>query len=917
MTTTVNHQLVYSLYISKDDIDNSLLTTFKGRLYADTYKKYKQIHNIDPSIKILTDKKKKYAAINPLEKPLPISLSRGVIIVLPIEFLLNPVKLDLRNVLKPDNTIDDDKTKEKLDKINILGYIYLQFDIDRNIICLHDLYLSELLLSAPVPTNITPYLDSVIQSNFLSLKSDQLYYGLQDVLNIRESTPYPSPDVSYEISGQEDQYKLWGKIIMESIINSLVLFPYAATIWVGIDINDVKIKNWFDIMVHILLYNGFSNPYFATRNPFAEDYNYKVVGLTKKNDIKFVTSKQITEEYNEILYLFNQNIINCRTRSLKLCNCNLTVSFDKETILWLLRLPFNTQTINIKPDGSVNVSQKEFSGSFKIKNIHCQKSLVLGNLYNYINNKGEIEKVYIYSIDKNKITVLPESKFIEKGNSAIPNYLIIIDKSQIREECNYVDNNFICNLELDKRSVNSEGIRNTNINNLIENIRSEYKDLNNETIKTIRKTLNVIRENTKSAKDSKFYKMISTSEDENQIKALNRQANNKNKIIYNKIDSKVKEVENNIKKIVKDTEDKIASLFDTLVKNNISDLNYLLSGKENSVTAVHGLITFHTHPYAIYLENKWTIAIASGADFASFLNYSLFNVIGSVVITVEGLYFLSLNSKLTTETMREKIYNAVNNANLCKKVKYYFEFYNRFRTPQEFCDHVNVLKFDDKDFCEKFNKDLDIFNNPTEFLIGEFVLYNGYNAIIITIDTGSDGKKIFEIKDINNNKINVSEDQIIKNTDYYDKLIKNIDLYEKQEQQKELEFLYGFFSDPLFNCQFKTWQELLDENTFTFSYFQTRGQCIMNHETSNIIYELYTSDGIDFYNYNDSKISSKFSATIAPISSGAPVVIKKESEETDEENVNISSPKNILNVSNISEISPVKSLNTSFDTDTF
>ena len=43
MTTTVNRQLVYSLYISKDDIDNSLLTTFKGRLYADTYKKYKQI----------------------------------------------------------------------------------------------------------------------------------------------------------------------------------------------------------------------------------------------------------------------------------------------------------------------------------------------------------------------------------------------------------------------------------------------------------------------------------------------------------------------------------------------------------------------------------------------------------------------------------------------------------------------------------------------------------------------------------------------------------------------------------------------------------------------------------------------------------------------------------------------------------
>ena len=405
--------------------------------------------------------------------------------------------------------------------------------------------------------------------------------------------------------------------------------------------------------------------------------------------------------------------------------------------------------------------------------------------------------------------------------------------------------------------------------------------------------------------------MLSTYEEENKIKSLSMAASNKNKLTYNKIDSKVKEVENNIKKIVKDTEDKITSLFDTLVKNNISDLNYLLSGEENSVTAVHGLITFHTHPYAVYLENNWTIAIASGADFASFLAYSLFNVIGSVVITVEGLYFMSLNSKLTAEIMREKIYIAVNNANLCKKVKYYFEFYNRFRTPQEFCDHVNALKFDDKDFCEKFNKDLDIINNPTEFFIGEFVLYNGYNALISNIITGSDGKKNFEIKDINNIKITVPEDQIIKNIEYY-KHIKNIDLNEKQEQQKELDFLYGPFSDPLFNCQFKTWQELLDENTFTFSYFQTRGQCIMNHETSSIIYDLYTSDGIDFYNYNDSKFSTKFSTTFAPISSSIPVVLEKESEEKREREFNISSPSNILNDSNISDISPEKSFNTSF-----
>ena len=98
-------------------------------------------------------------------------------------------------------------------------------------------------------------------------------YGLQEKLNISVATHYTNSDISYNIAGKEDQYKLWGKIIMESIINTLVIFPYSCTIWVNVDINNVKIDNWFDIMMHILLYTGFSNPYFSTKDPLNKDYN--------------------------------------------------------------------------------------------------------------------------------------------------------------------------------------------------------------------------------------------------------------------------------------------------------------------------------------------------------------------------------------------------------------------------------------------------------------------------------------------------------------------------------------------------------------------------------------------------------------------------------------------------------------------
>ena len=65
--TTINPNLVYSFFISKQTIDNSLMSIFKGMLYTDTYNKYKQIHDVDISIKNLSENSK-YKAVNPLEQ---------------------------------------------------------------------------------------------------------------------------------------------------------------------------------------------------------------------------------------------------------------------------------------------------------------------------------------------------------------------------------------------------------------------------------------------------------------------------------------------------------------------------------------------------------------------------------------------------------------------------------------------------------------------------------------------------------------------------------------------------------------------------------------------------------------------------------------------------------------------------------
>jgi hypothetical protein len=886
----INYKSVCSIFISKNNIENSLMSTFKGRLYTDTYNKYKQIHVLEDYVSLLMTDEDKYKAINPLEqKPGEIIIpgdKLGVILVFPVDFLLDSTKLNLTNELNPDKTINEDKTNAKLNYIfdNILGYTYISFDIVRNIICLYDLYINDNIAILPAPLNTTPYLDTVIQSNFLALNHNKILYGIRETPNVSMATPYASPDISYDITNREDQYKLWGKIIMESIINTLVLFPFTATIWVGVDINNVKIDNWFDIMMHILLYSGFSNPYFSTKDPLNKDYKYKFVGLTKTNDIKFVTDTEISNEYNKVLYLFNQNIINCKALSLiNNCICKINFSFNKETVLWLLRLPFNTWTVNINPDGTKNLSQKEFSGAFKIKNVKCEnkKELDTRKLYNYTDDKGNTGQGYILEIYaiRNKVKILPKSISELKGNLFLETDLQIVDIKNLFESCNYNINNFICELELDKRSISYSGDRVKTLDNIINNIKQTYKNANTQFTTDIKKNLDIITQ-TSGVKDYKrFYNRLKTVDPDNEetIARITIELKNSIQETHRKIEKETQNVDKEIQKLIKENETKITDLIKKLVDNNISDLGYMLSGKENSVTQSKGLIVFHTHPNQFYINNKCNIAFPSGPDFTSFLEHFIyFNSISSVVVTVEGLYVISINEKMCEQHYIEKIKQALISTNLSSRISYYFGFLVQdFKTPQDFCNTINGMKFDDKKFCDSLNDKISKNTSP-DFYINEYVLFEpgNINTKIINIKEVN-GIKLFDLIDTNGvTQLDVSQDKIKKNTKYstdFFENIKKINLEKQQNIEPALAFLYQKLSYPLFRCEFKTWTELLepDNNNFNITYSQKGSQCIVDSETIEIVEKLYNNPGIgSFYKFDTSiPPSSNLSKTFTPITS--------------------------------------------------
>jgi hypothetical protein len=69
----------------------------------------------------------------------------------------------------------------------------------------------------------------------------------------------------------------------------------------------------------------------------------------------------------------------------------------------------------------------------------------------------------------------------------------------------------------------------------------------------------------------------------------------------------------------------------------------IISGKEEGVNVVAGLYNFHSHPLEAYERNGVSLGWPSGQDYLAFLNsFFNFNTILHVVISLEGVYILSL-----------------------------------------------------------------------------------------------------------------------------------------------------------------------------------------------------------------------------------------------------------------------------------
>ena len=796
---------IYSIFISKETLDNRSMSVFKTWLYKDTYKKYIKIHNLKE------EKEEEFMTTNELIKPeiiniIPIEQNSiplntiGVILTLPIYYSINPAELILTNILNKDNSVDKDATVSRILSFSekILGYSYISYSISRNIICLYDLFFNKKILKEPLPTN------TAIQT---SVKSNVYSGGLQPVKSGESEKSFPSEFLSeYNLVDYEKYniYKLC-KIIMESIINTLAIFPYGATIWTQIDINN----DWFDIMLNILLEAGFDNPYLSTKDPLNNNYNYKFVGLTKKNYFKSVTEKNILDGYNKILYLFDQNIINCTPviddTVVQTCICNMKLFFNEDLTKWLSRLPYNTQTINIKTNGIQDITQKEFSGAFKIKNI------------NEVNNESLGEGV-------------EESKNGEYNKK------------------------FICELELDERSVTCSGERIKTIDNTLNYIKTYINDstsISNK-LNDIESNANYIINNSGNITfGDDLFNNIKNSSTPKEFQESKAGIITPITEAFKDIMEKTQNMKNQIQAIINEERNKNIEIIKYLEKNKLSQLTYILSGKENTVTATEGLIQFHTHPYQEYIKYNWKNCFPSGPDFSSFLSSLSNGTIASIVIAVEGLYTISINKKMCEVNNFNRLINAIKNTNLLGRINYCFDF-DKNGTPEEFCDIINTLKYNDKICCDKINSKLTEINS---FKVGEKVTLQNNPGEMLIIEIKSEGGKSYRLrntKTTEESKDMIPEQYISKlNNEMLQPFIK-INLGSRQEYSDLLKFLYeGENSHPLFKCEFKTWAELsnIRTNKFDITYPQLFNQCINDHETFNIIKELYTPTEL-IYNSN-------------------------------------------------------------------
>ena len=70
-----------------------------------------------------------------------------------------------------------------------------------------------------------------------------------------------------------------------------------------------------------------------------------------------------------------------------------------------------------------------------------------------------------------------------------------------------------------------------------------------------------------------------------------------------------------------------------------------------------------------------------------------YNTIASAVITIEGLYIISINQYMCREINLKQLRQASNNTNLGCRIIDYFDFdKSDFKTPQDFLSIIKIIK---------------------------------------------------------------------------------------------------------------------------------------------------------------------------------------------------------------------------------
>jgi hypothetical protein len=659
----------FGLYIDKEQLNARKMTEFNKMVRQYTDLNYRINHKTHPAN--ITGN---IETLNPLNKTLGVGVPTitekniGIIVV-----FKDSTTHDLENIYdNTTNALQSVATGVRMHNLftqEILGWCYVITDIIRGIICIYDFFINF-------------EIDSTIFGD-LGEDPEEKFRGI-NALELSSLTRVQSIDFS-ELSTSiviqftpEASFKI-GKIILDAILFTTMIFNYNATIWVGIDIVDER----YNLLTDIFVDQGFGNPYLATTDPLNCTDHYIFVGLTKKNVLSFSSPEDIRNQKMKILYLFNQNIKKCEKKPI--CICSLDFVFNRKDLMVLRRATESLSTYNATQG---DLSQKEFSGRFNIeKLLYCKDQLKRITLKN-----GTTIEAYITNIDDPFPGIYLNGDPIEFHFMHDIFTIEDIGNGQINSNClgEYEDINFIWEIELDKSLITVSGEKyrpnDPGMGILINNFQTS-----NTT------TLNSLNE--------LFHNIV----------ALNATGGI---IEMNNVQQSFIKLRTNI--------DTVNNIYDAISKKiNVSGYEHIIEGSERGANISKGIISFHTHPRSCYQNGICPIGFPSGPDLAFSLNqYIESKTIAQVVITLEGIYTLSLSKNFIENCLSafKTIYHS-HVTDIHGLLISMFEFskldtrFSGVDGPKKFCDFINNFSL---------NKSNDIVLHRDTLLPGS-ELYNREN----------------------------------------------------------------------------------------------------------------------------------------------------------------------------------------------